>query len=35
MEWTRILAYITGRVEQELLPRNEYLVAEIASSGVW
>jgi len=28
MEWTRILAYITGTVEQELLLRNEYLVAE-------
>jgi hypothetical protein len=24
----RILAYITGTVDQELLPRNEYLVAE-------
>jgi putative transposase len=28
MEWTRILAYITGRVDQELLLRNEYLAAE-------
>ena len=28
MEWTRILAYITGTVDQELLLRNEYLVAE-------
>ena len=28
MEWTRMLAYITGTVEQELLLRNEYLVAE-------
>jgi hypothetical protein len=25
MEWTRILAYITGTVDQELLLRNEYL----------
>jgi hypothetical protein len=25
MEWTRILAYITGSVDQELLLRNEYL----------
>ena len=28
MEWPRILAYITGTVDQELLLRNEYLVAE-------
>ena len=28
MEWTRILAYITGTVDQELLLRNEYLSAE-------
>jgi hypothetical protein len=28
MEWTRILAYITGIVDQELLLRNEYLAAE-------
>ena len=28
MEWTRILAYITGTVDQQLLLRNEYLVAE-------
>lgn len=27
-EWTRILAYITGNVDEELLPRNEYLAAE-------
>jgi hypothetical protein len=27
MEWARILAYITGAVDQELL-RNEYLAAE-------
>ena len=28
MEWTRILAYITGSMDQELLLRNEYLAAE-------
>jgi putative transposase len=28
MEWARILAYITGTVDQQLLLRNEYLVAE-------
>jgi putative transposase len=28
MEWARILAYITGTVDQELLRRNEHLVAE-------
>ena len=28
MEWARILAYITGTVNQELLLRNEYLAAE-------
>ena len=28
MDWTRILAYITGNVDQELLLRNEYLAAE-------
>ena len=28
MDWARILAYITGMVDQELLSRNEYLVAE-------
>ena len=28
MEWARILAYITGTVDQELLVRNEYLAAE-------
>ena len=28
MEWTRILAYITGSVDQELLLCNEYLSAE-------
>jgi putative transposase len=28
MQWARILAYITGTVDQELLLRNEYLVAE-------
>ena len=28
MEWVRILVYITGTVDQELLKRNEYLAAE-------
>jgi putative transposase len=28
MGWARILAYITGAVDQELLLRNEYLAAE-------
>ena len=28
MEWARILAYITGTVDQELLLWNEYLLAE-------
>jgi putative transposase len=28
MTWARMLAYMTGTVDQELLLRNEYLVAE-------
>ena len=28
MDWVRILAFATGTVDQELLARNEYLVAE-------
>jgi hypothetical protein len=28
MDWPRLLGYITGTVDQELLLRNEYLVAE-------
>ena len=28
MNWARILAYVTGTVDQELLSRNEYLVTE-------
>jgi hypothetical protein len=28
MEWKKLLAYITGSVDQELLLRNEYLVTE-------
>ncbi len=28
MDWKTMLAYITGAVDQELLLRNEYLVAE-------
>src|SRR6516162_6840123 len=26
--WARLLAFVTGLVNQELLPRNEYLAAE-------
>ena len=29
MDWARMLAYVTGTVDQELLARNEYLAAEI------
>src|SRR5271155_560610 len=28
MNWARMLAYVTGMVDQELLLRNEYLAAE-------
>jgi hypothetical protein len=28
MEWARILAFVTGMADQELLARNEYLAAE-------
>ena len=28
MDWKRLLAYISGTVDQELLLRNEYLVIE-------
>ena len=28
MDWKRMLAYISGTVDQELLLRNEYLAAE-------
>ena len=28
MIWARMLAYVTGTVDQELLLRNEYLAAE-------
>ena len=28
MDWARILAYVTGSVDQELLARAEYLAAE-------
>src|ERR1700730_14159872 len=27
MDWARVLAYVTGTVDQELLARNEYLAA--------
>jgi len=29
--WARLLAYVTGMVNQELLLRNEYLGAEVRS----
>ena len=28
MDWARMLAYVTGTVDQEQLARNEYLAAE-------
>ena len=28
MDWVRMLAYVTGAVDQELLARNEYLAVE-------
>src|SRR5262249_40579780 len=28
MDWARILAFVTGMTDQELLARNEYLVVE-------
>jgi hypothetical protein len=28
MNWKRMLAYVTGSVDQELLLRNEYLVSQ-------
>jgi putative transposase len=28
MDWARNLTYVTGTVDQELLPRNEYLATE-------
>jgi putative transposase len=28
MDWARILAFVTGMVDQDLLARNEYLAAE-------
>ena len=28
MDWARMLAYVTGTVDQGLLVRNEYLAAE-------
>ena len=28
MDWARILAYVTGTADQELLARTEYLAAE-------
>jgi len=34
MDWVRILAYISGTVDHELLLRNEYLVAENGEFGL-
>jgi hypothetical protein len=34
MLWARMLAYVTGMVNQELLLRNEYLGQKTASSEV-
>ncbi|OLB28752.1 MAG: hypothetical protein AUH13_18460 [Acidobacteria bacterium 13_2_20CM_58_27] len=34
MIWTRMLAYITGTVDQELLLRNEYLAEENQETAV-
>ena len=31
--WARLLAYVTGLINQELLLKNEYLAAEIGSCG--
>jgi hypothetical protein len=31
MHWARILAFVTGMVDQELLARNEYLAPKIGS----
>ena len=33
MDWKTMLAYVTGSVEEELLRRNEYLVAENEGHG--
>ena len=33
MDWARILAYVTGTVDQELLARIEYLAAENRCAG--
>jgi hypothetical protein len=35
MDWARILAYVTGTVDQQLLARNEYLAAENLSADLW
>jgi len=31
MDWARILTYVTGTMDQELLARNEYLPPKTAS----
>jgi putative transposase len=35
MDWARILAYVAGTVNQELLTRNEYLTVENRIMKVW
>ena len=35
MDWARILAYVTGTVDQELLTRNEYLAADVLHPDIW
>ena len=34
MDWARILAFVTGMVDQELLARNEYLAAAAESAAL-
>jgi len=34
MDWNTMLAYISGSVDEELLLRNEYLVAENRFFGI-
>ena len=34
MDWARVLAYVTGTVDQELLARNEYLAAGPAQNVI-
>jgi len=34
MNWKRMLAYVTGSIDEELLARNEYLVTENESCAI-